>query len=379
MHAIGAQGRHMFWTSSGPFISNRPVRIVNLGRAWLGQDPNNRLLSVPLSAINRRWGLFVPETSTLPGLQVLVPIAASSTPAELTDLSLIDWFYDDRWVRFGRNTGSGILRDRARSYKHYVQLQAPNDPFYNPPEYDPRIGGIPHINFMGPSDYFGIQTSSPWGNMKLAVENAAVVLRQLFGYPFPSPISAMPDFWVIMAKPELQALVKAGKPLNPVETRVWITMNILSHYEEVSAQIAHHFEEVQDDAQDRARRIAIIKVGFGLVISIVFPALIASAFSAIQTVQSIQQQQEAADAVRDMENAAAAFDATDAAFAKEIRIATEYYEEKLAQAQGPAAPGGTAPGAPEEAQAGGIPTELLVGGGIAAAAATVALVFLGAR
>jgi len=208
--------------------------------------------------------------------------------------------------------------------------------------------------------------------VKPLVENALFILKALDGYPFPSPLSATPIFWYMLARGELIKLVNGPKLLDRDEMRVWITMNILSHYEEAAAQTVHHYEDVADDARDSARRNAIIRVAVGIVMSVVFPAAIVSAVSAIQTVQSMQQQREA---VKDMENAAAAFDATDAAFAKEIRFATEYYEEKLAQAQGQAAPGGEIPG--EGAPAGGIPTELLVGGGIAAAATTVALVFLG--
>jgi hypothetical protein len=253
------------------------------------------------------------------------------------------------------------------------------------------IGRIPDQSgqVIGSLSYFGINKMLPSSQTKPVVENALVIIKALDGYPFPRPISAAPFAWYLMAQPEVKALAIAGKPLNPVETRIWITMWTLRHYESLAGQIAHHFEERADDAGDRARRTAIFNLALSVVISVVFPAAIATAFSTVRTVvatvYSLQQQREA---IKDMEDAAAAFEATDAAFAKEIRFVTAYYEKKLADIEAqspvaPAAPVGTAPGAPEAAPeaapAGGVPTEILVGGGIAAAAATVALVFLGGR
>lgn len=407
----------MFWAPQGPFISNRPVRVVNLGRAWLGQDPNNRLLSIPTQTLLDRykmtdtgWAALIGEdhyhatgaahthptaaqmasqwVGALPASdrQNLQAAAAAPTSDELSDLGMVDGF-------FGVD---GLTLNIARPYCDATQPVTPcgqrNCASYpslgGSAFYCPSIPQIPvksyrevhgttlfHINHTlrnGVPTFFGMTTSQPWGQVKPLVENALFILKALDGYPFPSPISATPIFWYFLARNELIQLINGPKLLDRDEMRVWITMNILSHYESAAAQTVHHFEEVADDARDSARRNVIIRVAIGIVMSVVFPAAIVSAISAVQTVQSIQAQKEA---VKDMENAAAAFEATDAAFAAEVRFATEYYKEKLAQAQGPAtpaAPGGAAPSAREGAPgAGGIPTGLLVGGGIAAAAGVV--------
>lgn len=413
----------MFWASPGPFISNRPVRVVNLGRAWLGQDPNNRLLSIPTQTLLDRykmtatgWAALVvgehPHTTgaahthptaaqmvagwlgALPASdrQNLQAAAAAPTSEEIGDLGMLDGFFGGTIARPYCDPTQPVTPCGERNCARYPSLGG--SAFYCPsiPEIPVKsyreVHGTTlfHINHTlrnGVPTFFGMTTSQPWGQIKPRVENALFILNVLNTYPFPSPLSATPIFWYFLARNELIQLINGPKLLDRDETRIWITMNILSHYEEAAAQTVHHFEEVADDAQDRARRNAIIKVAVGIVMSVVFPAAILTAVSAVQAVQSIQSMQQQRQAVDDMEEAAAAFEATDAAFAAEVRFATEYYKEMLAQAQGqatPGAPGSTTPGVPEEAPgAGGVPTELLVGGGIAAAAAAVALVFLGGR
>lgn len=290
----------MFWTPQGPFISNRPVRVVNLGRAWLGQDPNNRLLSVPVAAILRRWKLATPAAATYPDLQPLIPVSQSPTSSEAEDLSLIDWFF--LYKPLAGPATDRLERDRMLARDYGV---AADDPFYYPKEFksDVPTKKIPFVSDIGAAAYFDIQTSGPWGNIKPSVKNAAVMLEEISKYPLPSAISANPSPWYQTAQPDLAALVKAGKPLDPEGTRTWITLNVLKYL-------------------------------------------------------AAQQSQTTAEAFE------ASADAADKAFANEIRRVAAQTQSQAAQAQ----PSGAAPGAPGT---GGIPTGLLVGGGIAAAAGVV--------
>jgi hypothetical protein len=228
--------------------------------------------------------------------------------------------------------------------------------------------------FTSAAEVYGIRSDAPWREEKPVMENLSVVIHEANRYPFPSPISLLPIVWYHRAIGELAGFIHAGRPLSVQDARDWITLNVLSHYDELSAQVVEHFEERAEDARRRAIIKAVILGAVGAMIAIALPALVAAGFQAVMTTVDLRRRREAA---QDLERVAAEFEATDAGFAAEVkgmvrRLQEQTEADRAAAAAAAAAPP-TAPGATEPA--GVDTTVLLVGGGVAVAGA-IALALL---
>jgi hypothetical protein len=235
--------------------------------------------------------------------------------------------------------------------------------------------------FTSAAEVYGIRSDAPWRQEKPVMENLSVVIGEANRYPFPSPISLLPIVWYHRAVGEIAEFIRSGRTIAwGQDARDWITLNVLSHYDELAGQVAEHFEEKAEDARRRAIVKAVILGAVGAVIAIALPAIIASGFQAAMAAIDAHKAREAA---KDLQGAADAFAATDAAFSAEIKSLVRRLEERAAEAQRAAAaaaqpgaqPGAqpTAPGATEPA--GVDTTVLLVGGGVAAAGAIALALF----
>lgn len=217
-----------------------------------------------------------------------------------------------------------------------------------------------------------------------AAANLDLALKTWLAFPFPPPKGLFSTFWLERAGGDLTEPVFSGRSLIADELRIALALSTLDHYDEVMADIEAH---EKSRARKKKRRALIKKIVTGIVgtvIGIIVP--IAGAVWAVG--ETALSEKERRDAAKDIEKAAKQFDAEDAAFAAELRRAAQVLDY---QAQQTAAAAGLSP---EEAEAiaetdeeaavpgeepptepaAGPSTELLVGGGLAAAAA-VALAF----
>lgn len=423
MNFIGAQERHVFWGSS----PRRELRVMNPGlgvrRIFIGQtEPaapqKNRLLDVRTNVILSRAALMVPEPSgglvstvadyrklfsgglvtpsgwTAEEKAALEAVAAAPTPEELADVILIDSFFPfmkkvtpepQRGVpttpAFDLRSlvceGKAIQLDR-NSWRKTPPLST--SPFYciKP------VPGLPSWLTSKPWEWFKLDPAVKWGEQRLVTKNAKVLVDTLGAYPLPSPLSAGPAIWYRVAQEHLIQAVHDKWPLDPQLARFMITLIVLGTYEQASNEIMNYFEH---EAKKKKRQ-AIINAIVMAVFSLILPVIGAIYFGAVTSVIDANQ---ARGAAQEMMKASKQFAETDAAFAEEIKKTAEIIDYQAAQEE--AAKGLT----PEEADAAlepgaegkitkaevdqamakgkGIPTGLLVGGGVAAAAA-IAFAFL---
>lgn len=319
--------------------------------------------------------------------------AEGPTPEELDDVRLIDSLFGFhkyqlpyRFDHLGYRGGGGklgllhLLACEGSSYAEgRTSVRVPpwsTSPFY-------CTGAKAAMERRKAGDYFKVDLDARWGTQRLAARNARTLLGVLSSYPLPSPLSAGREIWLQHAQARLVEAARSTYELDPQVARFMVTMIVLDTYEPASRAIMEHFE----DRAERQRRYAIVKAVALGVVSLVLPAVAAAGLVALTTVIDARQ---AAEAARDMATAAKQFAATDARFSEELQRAAEILDYQAAQeamaaplspeeAAAIAEPGGEetvtqgdveAVLPPEEEAPSGFPTtELLVGGGIAAALA----------
>jgi hypothetical protein len=353
----------------------------------------------------------------------LVAIFRDPTEDELKDLALIDEFF-----RVGRRSYMKVyaypdsteerLRGSACSTQpggiFGAQLPGVHQALIGNPFFCPGIHEIPLPKSMyaflrypepGYPKYFGIRNDLPWEEVKGPVLRSIAVLDALVNYPFPSPISLMPSYWY--AYPEVHEAAKTfihqDIIINRALARLWITFAIIgdggSVYNNVSARIIHDLEKEARDAKRMAiiRGIglaavfAIITAGLGAALAPAIAAIVpagvpltgATVASAITSgVKQAMTYQEKKDATDALEKISDLFAQSDPAFAAEASKLAETFgflgekvKELTAEGLEAAAEGKRAkddlsdvpedPAAPPPNY--GLTTNLLVGGGVAAA------------
>ncbi len=383
MHAIGTQGRHIFWTAPAGRV---PLRMVNPGlgirRIFMGQaEPAqaNRLLGVRTNVILSRASLLVPASVPLPAippgyagllpapytgargssrtaagkreLEALFPFpapkwtpeekaaieaaAAAPTPEELDVAKLIDSFFGfhkyplpQPFDHLGFRGGGGklglahLLACEGTSYAEgRTSRRVP--PWSTSPFY--CTGARPSMAYSLKADqFFGIDPATKWGDQALVARNARVLLGELGSYPLPSPLSAAPGMWFRIAQAKLSEAARSTFPLDPQVARFMVTLIVLDTYEPAANAIMDYFK----DKEKKAKKYAIIKLVALAVVSLVLPAVAAAGLAALTTVIDAREAREAA---KDMAKAAKQFAASDARFAAELQHAAEILDYQAAQ------------------------------------------------
>lgn len=379
--------------------------------------------------------------------RLLLEISQNPTEQEMEDLALIDGFvglgkqpfvssYLDPQGRL-----SPIIRDRIRldyacgketDYSAQVRQK------FNPPPYKrglfqgngffcgekqqipiPRSAALYYtssaIGTNRLAEYYGIDLSLPWQEIKGPVLRVIAVLDALVDYPFPSPIGLRPLYWYEYpsVKAAARQFIHQDIIINRALARLWITMAIIGDkgdvYNTVSAYIIH---DIKKEARDRKRDLiiqkiamaatfAIITLGLGYALAPAVAAIIpagvpvtgATVASAITSgVQQALSAQEKKDVAEAMETISEQFAQSDPAFAAEAKKAADTFsflgeqitemteEERLAAEEAKADKDELSNVAEDplaEPDYGESTTNLLIGGGIAAGiAASVAGILL---
>jgi hypothetical protein len=171
---------------------------------------------------------------------------------------------------------------------------------------------------------FKLEPGARWGDQRLVVRNAKVLLDAMATYPFPAPLSAGIGIWEEVAWDKLSEVARYNGVLDAQVARFILTLLVLGTYEQASNEIMDRFE---DKAKKRKRTAIIVAIALA-VFSLILPALVAVGLSALMTVIDAN---EARQAAKDMIKAAKQFEATDAEFSREITRAAEIIDYQAAQ------------------------------------------------
>ena len=298
------------------------------------------------------------------------------TEDELRDLSLIDGFFAKREKRQSNQktdlSYTGLIRGiacgtaRSQATGPFSVMSRHNIPAWMEPRGMSREVSSPFVGnpfFCGPAQdiplpmsffwywdnipaYFGINEALPWEEVKGTVLRAIAVLDALKDYPFPSPISVMPQLWYHSIQSNMKEFVHQDIIVNRTLARFWITIAVLQVYEDVSAWIISRLKR----KAKRQKRMAIIKaIGMAAVFAIMAAGL-GAAFATLIPAGSIVTAGQAAQAVtsaiqyaisyenrkraaEDLEKAAKQFEKDDPAFAEEAHKAAETMDYMAAQTQ----------------------------------------------
>ena len=326
---------------------------------------------------------WTPEERSL-----LEQVAANPTPEELNDLAMIDTFFGGMyckgadcqkgtpyqgeltvlqimclrpdWTRAERyfryyadNSGyfEGIPPWQGQEYNEYqVRLKAAiSDPFYCTPWIGGDIlpGWLPSKSKAGTkfgiSSEFGLDVSKAWKEIKLPLQNAIIFMKVMKSYPFPSPISIMPQYWFAKVIGDVRNLVHQSVLIPPDLIKFWATMSIVANYNEVA-------KEIQDELRRRAEKEFIINIfkniliGVGITLGIgilsagiggligLSADLVGKVLTGVnETVNQFMSEQEKREAAQEMAKVAQQFQETDGAFAKEVQDAADYLERSAAE------------------------------------------------
>ena len=232
-------------------------------------------------------------------------------------------------------------------------------------------------------EWWGVTpANSPALNERIE-NNSKIIWETLSKFPYPAPFlpGEAVSFFLAKLKPELGALAASQDNLDPDDVRMWITMQVLTHYDEWTQMI----QQAQDRLAKRRKKVGLTRTiavaVASFVVGLAAPVAFAALFSAIKTAQEYYTNtKNAKAAAASLAEAEKAFAESDPEFAKEVdrlQKALEAYVarvEAATAAQGQVPPTGVAP-APSPAPAAqvgpSLTTSLAVGGGIAAVGVVV--------
>lgn len=265
-----------------------------------------------------------------------------------------DWTKAERYFRYYADHSGyfeGIPPWQGQEYNEYqVRLKAAvSDPFYCSPWIGGPIlpGWLPSKSKAGTkfgiSSEFNLDVSKSWREIRLPLQNAVVFMTVMKSYPFPSPISIMPQYWFSRVIDDVRNLVHQSVLIPPDLVKFWATMSIVSSYNEVS-------KAIQDELRRRAEKEFIINifkniligVGISLGIGIVSAGIagliglsadiVGKVLTGVnETVNQFLSEQEKREAAQEMAKVAQQFQETDSAFAKEVQDAADYLERSAAE------------------------------------------------
>lgn len=244
------------------------------------------------------------------------------------------------------------------------------NPFY--------CGPAGSYSYRNPS--FGIDTSQPWGAVKLKVKQSIIVGNTIAGFPFPPPIDQYLGYFWNAAHSDIQTIISTPTLIDPKSVKYWITLFVIAHYNEMVDRIQ---SDLKKEAKKKKRKMIIQAIGLavlGIVAAIVLPAVIAAAVAliktAITTYISIEEQKKAARAMAD---SAKLFEKDAPAFSAEAQDTAKMLDEVAAVQQYNQKPSPEMQDALNEVAAEtpstGVSPLIPIGGGVAAAGLAAFLLF----
>lgn len=298
----------------------------------------------------------------------LVAVANNPTPEEIEDLSLIDRFFygpvptkfttqrQRQAAPFGMEVcvlspkqmraGAGYPLFNAFLYNRDVLIPFKDRPFFCPPSFQ-----MPQpVTFFVWKDqlarYFGISPRREWGEAELAVRNTVAFLQALVDYPFPRPIGAMPGVWYHMLRSDIQKYVNDDMIETVPLSRMWITIATVETYPDVSAKI---IRELKEKAKRQKRKALLKKIALGLTFAVIGAGVgaalveiipagvpIAAGDIASATTQAIQtgiDKEDRKKVAESLEKTAKLFEQDDPRFAEELRKTAETFDYLGSQAE----------------------------------------------
>jgi len=228
-----------------------------------------------------------------------------------------------------------------------------------------------------PPEWWGVSpNNSPQMNERIE-KNSKTIWETLSKFPYPAPF--LPgegvSFYLGQLKPALGALAASMDDLDSDSIRIWITLEMLAHYDEWTEMIVQALKKLAKRRKKIGLQKTIVAAVGSLVMGIAAPAAFAALFSAVNTAnQAYIQAKQARQMAEDLKKAQAAFAESDPEFAKEVDRAQQFMERLAEQAPPETAPGGssaspasaTPASAPHAEGASDLTTTLAVGGGLAA-------------
>lgn len=305
-------------------------------------------------------GLASPPAPTFPSLSTsdaaaLSAIAASPTQDEINDLSLIDAFFSQpvgsAWNDFtlcltpalcarlsnpeGNTGGIGDNPAADALSVWLTQVQpgqyfgsastTPNaspaelaaitgSAFFCPPaESLPMITAWGGMAVAGPPGteggpyfpaFFQIDGRKTWGEIKLSVQNAVIIMQDVAQYPFPPPIDVYPGEWWKVNRPDMVQMVQVQSLLDPGTVDYWVTLSVINTYYQMVTEIQAALKAEQK--RDK-RNLLMHSIGLAIaaiVVAILAPEAIGVVVSAVKTgistYTTIEQQRQAAQQTEDV-------------------------------------------------------------------------------
>lgn len=235
-----------------------------------------------------------------------------------------------------------------------------------------------------PLEWWGVSPSnSPQMNERIE-KNSKKIWENLSEFPYPAPFlpGEAVSFYFGQLKPALGALAASMDDLDSDSIRIWITLEMLAHYDEWTDMIIAALKKLAKRRKKIGLQKTIVAAVGSLVMGIAAPAAFAALFSAVNTANQLYiQEKQAKQMAEDLKNAKAAFAESDPEFAKEVERAEKFMDRLAEQATPETAPDGsspasTAPASAAPAQgASNLTTTLAVGGGLAAIGWAVLSIF----
>lgn len=230
-------------------------------------------------------------------------------------------------------------------------------------------------------EWWGVGPNNPPNINERIERNSKVIWDTLSKFPYPAPFlpGESVSFFLSKLKPELQEIAASVEEINPDGLRIWITLQVLTHYDEWTQMI----QQAQDRLAKRRKKIALTRTiaitVASIVVGIAAPMAIMALISAVKTATEYYiNAKNAKEAAKSLAEAEKAFAESDPEFAKEVDKAQKAMEDYAAKIeastapQGKVPPTGVAPPPAPAAQGGpSLATSLAVGGGIAAVGVVV--------
>jgi hypothetical protein len=322
-------------------------------------------------ALARTGQVYLYKNWTAQDLATMAAVANDPTEDELQDLALIDGYFSGTKYAYmldsyTRPASMSAPRKEEISFISYcstpTHLLNPRlagmskNPFFCQPaqKYDtPRtmisVWSVPWPGVY--NDYFGINPTLPWEEVKPVMLRAIAVMDALKDYPFPPPIDIRPQYWYVSTKSDINTFVRQDIIVTRNLARIWITMAIINNYASVAAWIVHDLEkEARDDkrmavikAVGMAAAFAILTAGLGSLLAPVIAPLVSAGIpitaeavasgimTGVQQAISADQKKQMAD---QMDKIGKMFEADAPAFAAEaykVRDTFSYLGEAMSE------------------------------------------------
>lgn len=289
----------------------------------------------------------------------LVEVSKSPTAAEIKELSFIDWMFHGEPYKFthrGKTTWQGAravckppipppVGSETRMQRIIRESTPPPTPtpFFCPPLPQEKAPVSLRLYTTGVKDpNWTVDVTAKWADEKTRVLNIGRIAQTLAFYPWPSP-PEVNQFFRLMFKDAMNQIAAVKAPLHPEDIRTWLTLTLMDKFDELMTAVERHLKRKAEKLKRRAlvRQLIVVALatiftlGIGSAAGATAGAIVGTGFKTVikglDTIQKVK-------AAKSLEKAAAQFDATDAAFAAEIRRVSALFDAPAAAAEAVAPP-----------------------------------------